>query len=336
MLRLLYRGLLGLHPRRFRQRFGDEMLSIFDQTMINEVAGKLGALRLLGDGILSLFRQQVQRARYFEEPIGAGELNPAVNRAPVFQTLESFRPRASALIHGAIVSVVIFSAAVLAMKYSESHRIHLTIPLIGDATASSAPEFQSAIIPSIAPSTLSENRGEASVVPRSAATLTADTGPKKDARQSGLTLQANSNIRLERARQIPVFNPEPHTLALESAQKELGSTALTANPEASAGRGRDSWLRIVPLNLPENGLRSYVGVYTGKSSTQPKVLISLKDGLLSIDIAGRSRNLLAISGKEFVAADGTDLRIEFVETQAGTVSELEIYEDGLRTTVYPQ
>ena len=30
MLRLFYRGLLRFHPTRFRERFAEEMLSIFD------------------------------------------------------------------------------------------------------------------------------------------------------------------------------------------------------------------------------------------------------------------------------------------------------------------
>ncbi len=53
MTRRVYILLLRLHPRAFRQRFGDEMLGIFD-----ECAGK-GSL--LADGFLSLFRQWTLR-----------------------------------------------------------------------------------------------------------------------------------------------------------------------------------------------------------------------------------------------------------------------------------
>jgi hypothetical protein len=52
MLRPLYRCLLRLHPPGFRRRFGDEMLSIFDQA-----AGKAAAFKLLADGLLSLAQQ---------------------------------------------------------------------------------------------------------------------------------------------------------------------------------------------------------------------------------------------------------------------------------------
>lgn len=49
MLRRVYRSVLRLHPPGFRRRFGDEMLSIFDQ-----IPGRFAALRLLLDGFVSL------------------------------------------------------------------------------------------------------------------------------------------------------------------------------------------------------------------------------------------------------------------------------------------
>ena len=50
--RSIYRRLLGLHPRAFQARFGDEMMWIFD-----EFAPREGVLRLFGDALLSLLRQ---------------------------------------------------------------------------------------------------------------------------------------------------------------------------------------------------------------------------------------------------------------------------------------
>jgi hypothetical protein len=57
MTRTLYRFLLSLHPREFRDEFAGEMLWIFD-----EAAGTLGPTPLLADAIASLARQWLVRS----------------------------------------------------------------------------------------------------------------------------------------------------------------------------------------------------------------------------------------------------------------------------------
>jgi hypothetical protein len=52
MMRSLYRSVLLLHPPDFRRQFAGEMLWIFDEASASE-----GAIKLLGDGVLSLIRQ---------------------------------------------------------------------------------------------------------------------------------------------------------------------------------------------------------------------------------------------------------------------------------------
>jgi hypothetical protein len=52
MLRNLYRCLVRLHPERFRVRFEEEMLWIFD-----EAEGMFGAASIVGDACGSLVRQ---------------------------------------------------------------------------------------------------------------------------------------------------------------------------------------------------------------------------------------------------------------------------------------
>ena len=58
MTRRLYRGLIWLHPPRFRRRFGDEILCIFDE------AGARAAWVLVADGLASLLRQWVLRSPF--------------------------------------------------------------------------------------------------------------------------------------------------------------------------------------------------------------------------------------------------------------------------------
>src|SRR2546429_3008659 len=62
MLRLFYRWLLSFHPARFRKRFAEEMLSIFDH-----IEGRAAAVELVADAFISLVRQWTMRSEYWEE-----------------------------------------------------------------------------------------------------------------------------------------------------------------------------------------------------------------------------------------------------------------------------
>ena len=64
MVRSLYRAVLRLHPPFFRQRFTDEMQSIFDHAPSRTVA-----FALFIDALLSLARQWTLRSAYWEEPV---------------------------------------------------------------------------------------------------------------------------------------------------------------------------------------------------------------------------------------------------------------------------
>jgi len=57
MIRLLYRCLVGLHPRTFRDQYGGEMLWIFE-----EATECGGVVAMLADGFLSLLRQWLLRS----------------------------------------------------------------------------------------------------------------------------------------------------------------------------------------------------------------------------------------------------------------------------------
>ena len=97
-MRFLYAFLLRLHPRRFRERFGEEMMAIFDEAE---------SLPLLGDVLLSLIRQWAFRPQ--QQPVAA-----AAQPSGMFQTLDTYTPRRSALIQGAVLSAIFFWALVFA------------------------------------------------------------------------------------------------------------------------------------------------------------------------------------------------------------------------------
>lgn len=56
MTRWLYSVLIRLHPACFRQRFGEQMLSVFDESVRHR-----GSIHLLADAAVSLFRQRLFR-----------------------------------------------------------------------------------------------------------------------------------------------------------------------------------------------------------------------------------------------------------------------------------
>ncbi|MGA1987627.1 MAG: hypothetical protein ABSG72_15280 [Candidatus Sulfotelmatobacter sp.] len=122
MLRHLYRCAVRLHPSSFRRRFGDEMLYIFDQQK-----GTLSALGVMLDCVFSLLRQWTLRPHIGIEP-AVPLLSPAADHIPSFGTLDPFRPRASAIINGTVLSLILFCMTVFAIRYSSIHILNLRIP----------------------------------------------------------------------------------------------------------------------------------------------------------------------------------------------------------------
>jgi hypothetical protein len=123
MLRPLYCCVLRLHPPGFRQRFTEEMLSIFDHA-----GGETAAFRLLLDGLLSLARQWALRPEFWHDLSPARPQQPAPDGIPSFYTLDPFRPRIPAVIHALVLSTTVFCLTCFAIKYSWIHVLHVRIP----------------------------------------------------------------------------------------------------------------------------------------------------------------------------------------------------------------
>jgi len=62
---------------------------------------------------------------------------------PTFETFDPFRPRASAIVHGAMLSLILFLISVLAIRYSYVHGMYFGIPRIA-VNASSVPRTPAA------------------------------------------------------------------------------------------------------------------------------------------------------------------------------------------------
>jgi Ca2+-binding EF-hand superfamily protein len=98
MRRILYVWLLRLHPAPFRHQFGSEMLTIFD-----DPASHKNSRGLFTDAIVSLLRQWVLRPEF--RNAGADTVVAAV--VPMFATLDDYRLRPVAVLHGCVLSVVL-------------------------------------------------------------------------------------------------------------------------------------------------------------------------------------------------------------------------------------
>ena len=120
MFRHLYRCFLRLHPRSFRERFGEEMLYIFDQQR-----GLLTAFGLLLDSFLSLLRQWTFRSRLGIAITSRPNIETTSNGGPSFATINNFRPRMSAIVHGLLLSTLLFCMSVYAIRYSWIHVINV-------------------------------------------------------------------------------------------------------------------------------------------------------------------------------------------------------------------
>jgi hypothetical protein len=125
MLRGVYCWLLRLHPARFRKRFDEEMLSIFDHA-----AGAGESARLVGDAAISVVRQWALRSEYQQEarsePVPWSPQGP-----PVFYIFEHYIPRRSSLWAGALFAFALCCATWIVSRYTWNHPVFM--PTIRDA-----------------------------------------------------------------------------------------------------------------------------------------------------------------------------------------------------------
>jgi non-heme chloroperoxidase len=255
MLRFVYSWLLRCHPARFRERFAEEMLSIFDEAGQGRAAAKLTA-----DGFISLVRQWTLRSAYQELP---ERVHSSADGVPVFHTFGGFTPRMSALIDGGVLTLVVFCAVSLALRYSWSHPV--LIPFRGVAFTTS-----SDIEPSASPSVL-------------------PTEETKLAHAERLTSGRSGTKRLEKVPsplQQPVFR-QPHTPALLSQGIADGSRPVAGVIS----------LRIPPnrLPVPTPGL-----VPGGLEDTSPHVIrlirVASNVQLEVLDWGGSGRPVVLLAG----------------------------------------
>src|SRR5438445_10491329 len=107
LYRLAYRCVVRMHPRIFREQFGEEMMWIFE-----EATETHGALRLLGDGVISVVRQWVLRPRP-SRVVVAEAASAALHEARLFAWAHigssPLRLPAGRWLQGGLMSVAVFT-----------------------------------------------------------------------------------------------------------------------------------------------------------------------------------------------------------------------------------
>jgi hypothetical protein len=282
VLRFAYRWLLRLHPPRFRRRFADEMLWIFDQS-----DGTAAAVKLFHDGFLSLVRQWTLRSEYWEEEDTANRVLTS-DGVPLFHSLEPFKPRRVALLQGGMFSIVAFYVLVLAMKYSWDHPVFLTFSGIKSNTA-----------PEAAPSNSWDRPG-----------ADAGRGSGRSEISQSVTFDAISPAA---AKSAVVEARAEESRAGASTSRLPGSdskkpTASIVSPPSVSPLAQS----LAPLVIPNEVLRSYAGTYVAGPLNEFEISITLEDGRLAIEIPGETQKpLVAVSATRFDIADSTNDWIDF-------------------------
>jgi len=108
MLRWLYIQFIWLHPAPFRWRFGDDMLDDFERARLRDKP------RYFADAAVSLARQWLLRPEFQQSEAAAATAaaSPQAAGVPLFQTIETYKPRRAALLHGGLLALLSMLAVV--------------------------------------------------------------------------------------------------------------------------------------------------------------------------------------------------------------------------------
>jgi hypothetical protein len=234
MLRFLYQGLLGLHPPAFRMRFAEEMQSIFDQ--VTERSTRVG---LLADGFLSLLRQWSLRPEFWHQFASGGEQAES-DGIPSFYTLDPFRPRTAALVHGLILTVAVFCLTCLAIRHSWIHVLHIRIPEVQLESSSSAVPRAAARPAEREVASRPEGRSQDDFSGSSRSSQAPQTqapgqtpGTAAEQNAGGISRPAPSGRAGKRARSASAFNT-----AQDAASQPAGSPESNSQQIVSPGSGQ--------------------------------------------------------------------------------------------------
>jgi len=221
-------------------------------------------------------------------PTSAGQL--VEDGTPSFSTLEPFRPRTSALIHGIVLTTSLFVLTCFAIRYSWIHVLHVHIPVI---------EFESS--PSIHPASPSQLRGT-------------DDGLAKSDFPSRISQFEKTPAHLY-VEPMPV-EAEPPVPVLEVARTNGNSFAASVGQPVQAA---------VTLAL---NLESYAGIYVSNSPHHTITILASKQQLLVKVDRQAARVLSPLSETTFVMDEAGNSEIEFGSAKSRKFYTLRLSEPG--------
>ena len=339
MLRLLYSCLLRLHPAGFRERFTEEMLCIFDQTVASRAEGKLrAACRMLADGVASLVRQWTRIAVSPEDADALAANSIPADGLPVFCSLPGFKPRPGAMIYGAVLSLATFCAVFFAMRYSWTHRAAIVLPVESYAADSSGadsstPSSQGFTLPSVA---TSDSQAGAQPQNRFDSRNTEQISTPETLTSAQTTTDEIRPASIPGGIETP-FRPKAVT-RITKLTRHMGENTPDKSSAAVAGgtSSSTSASQFEVVAAPASaGLEAYAGTYIADTASRLEIIVSTKNGRLQIEIDGQHKIATAAASKtKFLLVGKTNYWIEFVEDQDGAVRELDLYRDGERIAAH--
>lgn len=275
MLASLYRRVVHLHPPAFREKFGDEMSSIFEQAK-----GTPAEIRLLLDALVSLARQWGLRSEFWYAPDPA-PVQPAPDGVPCFSSLDPFRPRSSAVIEGLLLSIALFCLTCFAIRYSWIHVLHVRIPEVQFERSTWRPEsrpvaadFERMPIPTTLPNTSS----------------------------TGLS-RTNSTIEVPRQPVPAKANPRKH------------ETPATADPAQSDSGQMDRPSNQVFQSAIQTplALETFEGTYVVEHPRRITLVVAAENGNLTMSMEGQRKvQLIPSSSTKFTVSAMGDCWIDFM------------------------
>jgi hypothetical protein len=339
MLRLFYRWLLRFHPARFRERFAEEMLSIFDH-----VEGRAATAELMADAFISLVRQWTMRSEYWEEKVSAS-VPAGVGGFPVFYTLESFRPRKSALIGGAVLTWIACSAVFLALSHSRIHSVYLPSVSFEPAASSNAqlpasapnlPSTQASVHPRTHSAAI-EPRANSSEADRPSLGKPISSEPNSSARVSVFQEPARLDARTKSSEQdrpspgkaMPSEPTSSARVSVSQEQARLDATSKLGRTITTPPFVQSLSQSFAPTKTRKETFHLYVGVYSTDVPNKLTVLVTAQDGRLAIEVPGKQKSMLVqVHGARFAFSEAQNNWIEFMKHDNGAVYGLQISLNG--------
>ena len=286
MLRHLFRSAIRLHPPGFRNRFGNELLSIFDQE-----PGMTAALLLLFDALVSLARQWTMRPEFWSVN-SLHSAPPVSDGIPSFSTLDPFRPRTSAMIHGMVLSITLFCITCFAIRYSWIHVLQVHIPEV---------QFDSYLHPTASPTAL---RG------------TFDSKQSRPVVYPGESRLISEHLQVD-VMPVETDSPAPSTFQKASTPGAIATPGAQMNPSGST----------VQLQLD-----AFIGTYVSVSPPITVSITADRGLLTMQIAGQPRRTLSPVSTTIFGVDGTDGSWLEFIPDRQGRPSQLKLVQGGQATT----